>query len=329
MKKTDKPFMLVLIVLTLAFNFNSSFSQSMVEYYEPAKDESFRIGTGDNDLLPLIQSGYTLMIPDNTPINGVLIFLEDSGFDNKNISAKQVYENAVKKDFAVLSVSTDIPFDFYFSKNSIITAHKLIEKAFSKHNLPNKNIFFLGASLTGHRAMRYIKHIKESEDDFQLNIKGIVVCNFTMDWTRKWHQNKRDLKISKVDFWEPKFINYMLETYLEGTPITNPEAYHNFSPYSYFDKENRNIEVYKAYAVRAYIEPAIKYRLKKHHRTLYENNSTDIVGFLSELQLAGNDNTDLIVMQPEDNPSENKNAQSTWDAIDKKELINWINDQLD
>ncbi|NRB58449.1 MAG: hypothetical protein HRU50_00740 [Winogradskyella sp.] len=323
------PCVTVLTALALVFNVTLSYSQKLIAHYNSAKKENFRIGTDKNDVLPYIQSGYTLMLPDDSYVKGVLIFLEDSGFDKRNDSAKKIYKKALKKDFAVLSVSTDIPFDFYFSETSILTAHQLIENVFLKHNLPNKNIFFLGASLTGHRAMRYIKHIKETEDDFQLNIKGIVVCNFTMDWTRKWHQNRRDLKISKVDFWEPKFINYMLETYLQGTPITNPEAYHSFSPYSYFDEENRNIEVYKAYAIRAYIEPAIKYRLKKHHRTLYENNATDIVGFLSELQLAGNDNTDLIVMQPKDNPAENKNAQSTWDAIDKKELIHWINDQSD
>jgi len=57
---------------------------------------------------------------------------------------------------------------------------------------------------------------------------------------------------------------------------------------------------------------------------MYENNSTDIVGFLAELELAGNKNTELIVLQSEDNPSQKKNTQSTWDAIDKNELMDWI-----
>ncbi len=306
-----------------------SFSQKMVEHYEPAKNDSLRVGIGETDFFPFIQKGYTLMLPESNEIKGVLIFLEDSKYDKKNRSSKQMYTQASEKNFAVLSVSTEIPLDFYFSKSSMISTHNLIREVFDKHKLPNENIFFLGASLVGHRAMRYIKFMKESDFKFQLKIKGIVACNFTMDFTRKWYQHKRDIRLNRIDLWEPTFINYLLETYLEGTPKTNPENYHNFSSYSYFDEKNENIKFYKDYAVRAYIEPAIKYKLTKQLRTLYENNSIDIVSFLAELNLAGNENTELIVLQPGDNPSTNKNTQSTWNAINKEELMDWIQKQTE
>lgn len=319
----------LLFLLFLTIPSLKSFSQKIVEDYKPLKNDSLRIGTGGNDFLPFIQSGFTLMLPENESIKGVLIFLEDSEYDKKNRSAKQIYNQASEKGFAVLSVSTEIPLDFYFSKSSMLSAHKLIRDTFSKYNLPNENIFFLGASLVGHRAMRYIKFLKEGDLEFQLNIKGIVICNFTMDFTRKWYQHKRDIRINRINLWEPKFMNYMLETYLEGTPKTNPKSYYNFSSYSYFDDKNRNIKIYKDYAVRAYIEPAIKYKLTNQLRTLYENNSTDMVSFLAELDLAGNKNTELIVLQPEDNPSPKKNTQSTWNAIDKNELMGWITKQVE
>lgn len=317
------PFKLFFLLILSLFTIES-FSQKIVEYYEPVKNDSLKVGTGDNDFLPFIQKGYTLMLPENKTIKGVLIFLEDSEYDKKNKNSKQMYNQASEKGFAVLSVSTEIPFDFYFSKSSIISTHKLIREAFNKHNLPNENIFFLGASLVGHRAMRYIKFMKEDNYEFQLNIEGIVICNFTLDWTRKWYQHKRDIRINRINLWEPRFINYMLETHLNGTPKTTPESYNNFSSYSYFDEKNENVKIYKNYAVRAYIEPAIKYRLKKYLRTLYENNSTDIVGFLAELELAGNNNTELIVLQPEDNSSQKNNAQSTWNTLNKDELMDWI-----
>lgn len=321
------PFKALLLLLLTIYS-AKSFSQKMVEYYEPVKNDSLKVGIEENDFLPFIQKGYTLMLPENKEIKGVLIFLEDSKYDKKNFSSKQMYSQASEKGFAVLSVSTEIPLDFYFSASSMISTHKLIQEAFDKHNLPNKNIFFLGASLVGHRAMRYIKFVKESDFKFQLKIRGIVICNFTMDFTRKWYQHKRDIRINRIDLQEPKFINYLLETNLGGTPKTNLESYHNFSSYSYFDEENRNIKVYKEYAIRAYVEPAIEYKLKTQLRTLYENNVTDIVGFLAELELAGNENTELIVLQPEDNKSKKKNTQSTWNAINKDELMTWINSQV-
>ncbi|TYA84465.1 hypothetical protein FUA24_05675 [Seonamhaeicola marinus] len=301
-----------------------SFSQEMAEEYNPLKNDSLRIGKDPNDLLPYIQSGYTLMLPENQKVKGVLIFLEDSGYDKKNNSAKQMYNQASEEGFAVLSVSSEIPFDFYFSESSMSSTHHIIEDVFLKYKLPNTNVFFLGASLVGHRAMRYIKFMKERNFEFQLNITGIVICNFTLDFTRKWHQHRRDIRINRINLWEPKFINYMLETHLKGTPETVPENYHDFSSYSYFSEKNNNIKLYKDYAVRAYIEPSIKYKLKKQFRTFYENNATDMVSFLAELELAGNKNTELIVLYPGDNPSPKKNTQSTWDALDKTELMKWI-----
>lgn len=316
------------LILISSF-YNISFAQNIIQEYKPIKNDSIRIGKGEKDFLPFIQRGYTLMLPEDKTIKGVLIFLEDSGYDKKNKSAKQVYNQASENGFAVLSVSSEIPFDFYFSEASMLSTHNLIREVFIKNNLPNENIFFLGASLVGHRAMRYIKFMREGNYEFQLNIEGLVICNFTLDWTRKWYQHERDIRINRINLWEPSFINYMLETYLEGTPKTTPENYHNFSSYSYFDEKNKNIKLFKNYAVRAYIEPAIKYRLKKYFRTLYENNSTDIVGFLAELALVGNENTELIVLQPKQDSSQKKNVQSTWNAINKDELMDWIQTQTE
>ncbi|SIS71875.1 hypothetical protein SAMN05421766_103596 [Zobellia uliginosa] len=52
-----------------------------------------------------------------------------------------------------------------------------------------------------------------------------------------------------------------------------------------------------------------------------------MVGFLAKLELDGNKNTELIIFQPEENPSEKKNTQSTWNAINKDELMDWIQKQ--
>jgi hypothetical protein len=62
---------------------------------------------------------------------------------------------------------------------------------------------------------------------------------------------------------------------------------------------------------------------------MYDNNSPGMVGLLAELELAGNMQTELIVLEPKDNPSQKKNPDSTWDAIDKKELMAWMLRQVE
>ena len=54
-----------------------------------------------------------------------------------------------------------------------------------------------------------------------------------------------------------------------------------------------------------------------------------MVSFLAELKLAGNENTELIILQPKDDKSPTKNTQSTWDAIKKDELMDWIQVEAD
>ena len=313
---------LTFYLLILFFCFNLS-GQTIIEKYQPKKNDSIRIGKGEKDFFPYIEKGYTLMLPKSKKVKGVLIFLEDSKFDQKNNSAKQIYDVASNAEFAVLSVSTEIPLDFYFTRNSLLYADKMIKSIFNQHQLPNKNIFFLGASLVGHRAMQYILFSQKTKLDSKLNIRGIVMCNFTLDFTRKWLQHERDIKLNRIDLWEPKFFNYMLETQLKGTPKNVPENYHKVSSYSYFDNENRNIKYFKDYAIRAYIEPSIEYRLEKYHRTLYDNNTTDIIGFLAEVRLAGNKNTELINLE-NNKKSTQKTSQSSWNKLDKQELMGWI-----
>jgi hypothetical protein len=320
---------LVLICILIVALRPVGLGQTIREEYSEKPLDSLRIGVGDQDFLPYIQKGYTLMLPKKKEVKGVLIFLEDSGYDKKNKNSKQLYDQASKNGFAVLSVSTEIPFDFYFSKSSALSNHEIIERVFQNHKLPNRNIFFVGIGMSGHRAMKHIEFMKEDKYAFQLNIKGIVICNSVLDWTSEWYKFDREKRNKRNDLWEPTFANYMLEKHLNGTPKTNPESYFDFSTYSYFDESNRNIKYYKEYSVRAYIEPAIKYWLKRHLKTMYDNNSPDMVGLLAELELAGNMHTELIVFETKDNKSPKKNPDSTWEAVNKKELMQWIKVQLE
>ena len=79
----------ILIILTVWATF-PMYGQQIVEAYSKAKKDSLRIGKLDTDFLKFIEKGYTLALPDKEKINGVIIFLEDSKFDNKNNSANQI-----------------------------------------------------------------------------------------------------------------------------------------------------------------------------------------------------------------------------------------------
>ena len=326
MKTLFKP----LFLLFLTISSMKSFSQKMAEYYEPVKNDSIRIGKLDSDFLKYIEKGYTLAKPeDEKNISGVIVFLEDSGFENKNMSAKQIYSQANKAGFAVLSVSTEIPLDFFFSDSSIIDAHKTIKNAFEKNYLPNKNVFLIGVGLSGHRTLKYVEYIKKNQPKFSLNISGLIICDAPLDWVRQYNEGNRDRRINFEEgaVWEGTFSNYVLENNLNGTPKSNLESYLDFSTYSYSDETDRHIQYFQEFPIRTYIEIAIEYWLEKKRKTTIDNNAPDMVGLIAQMKLAENENAELKIIYPQDSKTEKKNTAATWISVDKDELMEWIKKQ--
>ena len=318
----------ILIILTVWVTF-PMYGQQIIEAYGEAKNDSLRIGELDTDFLRYTEKGYTLALPDNGKVNGVLIFFEDAKFDNKNNSAKQIYSQSNEEGYAVLSVSTEIPLDFFFSDSSILDAHRTIEKAFQENKLPNSNVFLMGVGLSGHCVLKYVEFVKKINPSFTLDISGLVVCDAPLDWVRQYNEGKRDRRINFDEgaVWEGTFSNFVLEKNLGGTPITNLENYLEFSTYSYSDETNRHIQYFKEYPVRAYMEVAIEYWLEKKRKTTIDNNGPDMVGLIAQLKLAGNVKSDLIIFYPHDSKTEKKNTAATWVAVDKDELIDWVKKQ--
>ena len=304
--------------------------QKVIEQYS-SQNDSLRIGFGKTDFLPYNDKGYTLVLPDTANnINGVLISFEDRKYDLKGNSNQQIYQEATAKNLAVLYVSTGIPVDLFFSDRSLTYVDTTIKSVFSKYHLSNKNLFFLGVSLSGHRALKYIEFCKRGKSKLTPDVKGIVLCDGVLDWVRQWYEGRKGIRDnfaeSSVD--EGKVVTYLLEHNLKATPKTNLENYLNFASYSYFDDKDRHINYFKDFAVRAYTEPATYYWLEQKRKTTFDTNFPDMVGFISELKLAGNTKSELIVFNQDKTNIDKRNPNYTWGLVDKTELINWIIGQI-
>lgn len=300
--------------------------QKIIEKYV-SQNDSLRIGPAKTDFLPYNDKGYTLILPDTTNnIDGVLISFEDSRFDWQSNPARQIYQQAAAKNFAVLYISTGIPFDLYFSVKSLAYVDTVIKSIFTDYNLANKNIFFLGVNLSGHRVLRYIEFCKRKKSGFNPAIKGIVLCDGVLDWVRQWYEGKKAIRdnFAESSVFEGKLVTYLLEKNLAGTPNNNLENYLDFSAYSYFDEADRHIKYLKGYAVRAYTEPATHYWLNTKRKTTFDTNFPDMVGIINELKLAGDTKSELIVFNQDKNNTDKRNPNYTWELVNKEELMNWL-----
>jgi hypothetical protein len=321
--------MKILFCLWLLFLSAASNGQKIVEAYQSQAD-SLQIGFDKKDYQPYNEKGYTLVVPDTvSSIQGILISLEDNKFNLKGDSSQQIYREAASHQMAVLYVSTGIPLDLYFSDMSLYTVDTLLKNIFKRHHLSNKNIFFLGVNLSGHRALKYIDFCKNGRSSFHPDVRGIILCDGVLDWVRQWYEEKKAIRdhFAESSIAEGKLVTFLLE-HLKGTPKTNLEKYLDFSSYSYFDVTNRHIRSFKEYAVRAYTEPATYYWLEAKRKTTFDTNFPDMVGIINELKLAGNANAELIVFHQDKKNMERRNPNYTWGLVDKEELINWIIRQI-
>lgn len=271
-------------------------------------------------------------MPDTAEnISGILIFFEDSEYDAKNNSAKQVYDLANQNRYAVLSISTEIPLDFFFANTSASYVHEAIGKVMDNFRIPNKNIFFIGSGLAAHKILRYIQFSKVNNSDPSLNVKGIVLVDGILDWVRMWYSGKKGIRnnFDQGVVWQGNLLIYLLETNLAGTAENDLEKYLDFSSYSYFDVKNRYIKYFKDYSVRAYTEPATMYQVDTKRMTVFDSNHADMVGVITELKLAGNEKSELVIFYPDVNRPKPTNPNQLWGTIDKDELMQWIISQTD
>ena len=301
-------------------------AQNTIERYLKLKG-SLRIGSGKHDTVSFMHRGYTLILPGSTKdIKGVIISLEDGRFDLKNNPSQQIYPQATSNGFAALYLSTGVPVDLYFSEKSLYYIDLLLKNLFIQYKIPNKNIFFLGVNLAGHRALKYIEFCKKGKSKFNPDIKGIVLCDGVLDWVRQWFEAKKGVRdnFAESSVGEGKFLIYLLEKNLGGTPKNQLEKYLLFSPYSYFDESNRHIKYFKNFAVRAYTEPATHYWIEKKGKTTFDTNFPDMAGIINELKLAGNTKSELFIFNQDIKNNDRRNPDYTWGLVDKTELVNWM-----
>lgn len=318
----------ILLLLLLGACFQVQ-AQTIREGYT-AKKGIVRVGYGKDDIFPMGEQGYTIILPENTAVKGTIISIDDER-PRITDSTKNVFlhKEANAKGLAVLYISTGIPVDLFFDNSSLLYTDAEIASVFSTYKLPNKNIFLLGVMTSGHRALKYVEFCKAGKSKFKPDIKGVVLCESAIDWVRQWYEGQKQVRdhLTEVGYFEGKMVTYLFKEKLKADPVSNMPKMLEFSPYSYFDTKMKKMKLYSGLAMRAYSFADIRYWFSTQGKGIYDCNYPDMSGIINEQKLAGNKNAELVVFHsnPEENPEANMQKQSsTWEMADKKELVNWI-----
>jgi hypothetical protein len=291
-----------------------------------------RFGDGANDFLRHGLKGYAVVLPGKGEIKGTIISLEDLGFDiTDSTQSGMIHQQAYEKGFAFIYVATGVPVDFFFDTGSLSYVDSMLQKVFTKHHIPNKNIFFQGIMTSGHRALKYIEYCKKGKSSFKPDIKGVFLSESAIDWVRQWYEGQKQVRdhLTETAVFEGKLVSYMFNRNLKGTPVNNIEKYLEFSPYSYFDPGVRKVPLFKDIAIRAYTFADTDYWFSAPGKGVYDSNYPDMSGIINEQKLAGNKKAELVVFHKENKTGQHIKQTGTWGMVDKRELLEWIARQID
>lgn len=289
-----------------------------------------RIGPEPNRRIPLVETGYTLLLPAEGPVIGTVAFLES----RRNPDAGQPVEGsfdaeALERGLAVLHLTTGNPLDFLFDRTDLERIATRLEEVLAANDLEDLPIHFAGLSLGGTRALRLLIYLKQAGGTHRLKPGAAAVVDAPLDMERLWrsegHAILRSFHPAAAD--EGRWVRYLLETHLGGDPDQPRERYSEYSPYAYSKPGGGNAVHLRDVPLRAYHEPDVDWWMENRRKSYYDMNSLDLAALIAELRASGNDRAQLITTHDGREGVETGASPHTWSFVDDADLAEWFVEQ--
>lgn len=291
---------ILLITLILSVHI---YPQKFVEEYKPPEGY-LRVGPEQEQMIPMVEKGFTLILPESEEADGVIIIPSDKRKKIKESFNEEVSleRTAVENKLAVLHIITGNPLDFYFDSGELSDLTKNIQEIFNDNELRDKPVFLFGQSLEGTRALRLAVYLLSNREKFWLQPSAVVVKDSPLDMVRYWDELNRTMlnKFNEASVDEAKQITYLLKENL-GTPQENYNNYIDYSPFTYEYENGGNAEELRNTPVRAYYDPDVNWWIENYRKDYYSMNAVDLAGLINQLKILNNDMSELSALKQDGN----------------------------
>jgi hypothetical protein len=304
----------------LIFSNLSVFGQKVISYESKAEGQIFLT---PDIAIPKINPGYTVWLPNDGNINGLIVFTHAR---RDTVNTDSLINYALQNQLAVIYATTDNRLEFFFDNNKMLEIEGYINDVIKIHNIPKYNLLFCGMSLEGTRALKLAMFANTNDSKYKLRPKAIVLCDSPLDMVRfhKEMVKAKNLNFTSITGNEGTWVSGYLEANLGDTPKENFQAYVDYSPYCYSDDSTKNFLNFKDIAIRAYTEPDVNWWIDTRRKDYYSMNAIDLAALINELKIAGNENAQLIVTNDKGYLPDGTRHPHSWSIIDEKEMIDWF-----
>ena len=204
--------------------------------------------------------------------------------------------------------------------NSQNCLDNIMSEAIRRHSLANLPVFIGGFSIGGSCAIKFA-------ENYSHKFKAVFAIDPPLDFERYYNSAKRKIRLTGGgdSNYESIYMIDRLEKEIGGTPLTNLDAYHKFSPYSYSDTSQTAIKKLINLPIRIYVESDIGWWETERNTDVLGLNLVDCSGLIAELRILGNINSELILTSGRGfRQPGNRRHPHSWSIVETDKLIDWL-----
>lgn len=280
----------------------------------------------DSLSVPEEDAGYTLILPGKAIPKAVLVMF-NSGRDTSSTGFEmRLYVEAVKRQAAVIYVTTGNRFEFLFEEAAYRQLDGYLNKAITEHGLPAERLLFGGMSLAGTRAIKFAIWCLQGKSANAIRPKAVAICDAPLDFVRfrKALDRSKRLQLHPVAVNEAIWVSAVLERNLGGTLKDRLPAYQDYSPFCNDVENGGAISTLRNIPFRAYSEPDVQWWMDNRGNDYYSMNVLDAAAAVNQLNMLGNKKAELVLTANKGYRPDGTRHPHSWSIVDNGELVEWL-----
>ena len=304
-------------------------AQHVVERYDKV-DGFLRIGLEPERQIPMTERGHSLLLPSDsrTTVVGVVVFIDPRRFQSPPLQLEpgSFDAEALDRNMAVLHITTGNPLDFLFEEREVVHLVDRIGSVLAGAGLTRAPVFLAGLSLGGTRALRVAAYVNAHPSAVPFRLAAVAIVDAPLDMTRLWETERRaaNLGFHPAAADEGRWVTYLLEAHLGGTPAAAAARYAAYSPFSHASPDGGNATYLSDVPIRAYHEPDVDWWIENRRKSYYDMNSIDLAALINQLRILGNEHAELVSSHAMRAGYRDGASPHTWSFVDNRELVEWF-----
>lgn len=267
---------------------------------------------------------YYKLIPEGKP-KGTLTIIP-SGGETTEWMVSQISLHQAAADSGLIVIIPSINWGGIGDRNAEISLlDTIFKQVVNEHGVSKDDFILCGLSNGGMISLKYgIQAVKDSNT--YLIPKGIIGLDPPLDFSRVYYSCER---VIQRNFWEAgvnesKWLLSEFKTAFGGSPNDFPQKYVDGSIFSFSEENGGNAKYLTNIPIRMYSDLNIDFLVNQRKRDLYDWNGTDVVAFVNQLKINGNENSNVIITQNKGFRPDGSEHPHSWSIMDTKDALNWI-----